>query len=134
MPSAFNFSSPIWAPISTARGRPGSIFWRKALPGSSQGTAKIALETTAGQGTCLGDRFAELAQVIALLKENPRIVVCIDTCHLFAAGYDLRSREGYDAAFKELEDTIGLDRLAVVHCNDSKTPLGSRVDRHAHIG
>lgn len=91
------------------------------------------LESTAGQGTCLGHRLEHLAEIISLVKQPKRLGVCLDTCHLFAAGYDFRGSK-YDAFRKELDKTVGLKRVHVWHLNDSKKPLGSRVDRHEHIG
>jgi len=95
---------------------------------------RVLLETTAGQGTCLGARFNELAQIIDRVDEPERLGICLDTCHVHAAGYNLITPEGYEATLCELDRTAGLDRLAVIHLNDSKTGLGSRVDRHEHIG
>jgi deoxyribonuclease-4 len=95
---------------------------------------RVLLEHTAGQGTNLGHRFEHLAVVIDLLGGTSRVGVCLDTCHLLAAGYDLCSEEGYDATFREFGRLLGFDRLALFHLNDSKKPCGSRVDRHEHIG
>ncbi len=95
---------------------------------------KIALETTAGQGSCLGDRFEHIAHIIANVREPERLCVCLDTAHVFAAGYDLASEAATRKMFAEFDRTIGLERLAALHLNDSKTPRGSRVDRHEHIG
>ncbi len=94
----------------------------------------LLMETTAGQGSALNYRFEHLATLIESLQGHPRLGVCLDTCHLFAAGYDLRDRESYEATFSELERWVGLDRVKAIHANDSKKGLGSRVDRHAHIG
>jgi len=91
------------------------------------------LEITAGQGTCLGHRLEHLATIIELSKDPDRLAVCLDTAHLFAAGYDFRGRK-YARFIKEIETTVGLDRIKVFHLNDSKKELGSRVDRHDHIG
>jgi deoxyribonuclease-4 len=91
------------------------------------------LEITAGQGTCLGHRLEHLATIIELSKSPERLAVCLDTAHLFAAGYDFRGRK-YATFVKEIEKTVGLDRIKVLHLNDSKKELGSRVDRHDHIG
>ena len=91
------------------------------------------LEITAGQGSCLGHRLEHLADIIGGTKQPERIAVCLDTAHLFAAGYDFRGKK-YAAFKKELGSTVGLDRVKVWHLNDSKKPLGSRVDRHEHIG
>jgi deoxyribonuclease-4 len=94
----------------------------------------ILLETCAGQGTTLGHQLEHLARIIALNGGDGRLGVCVDTCHLFAAGYDLRKRQDYDAFWRSFDDLIGLDRLKALHLNDSKKALGSRVDRHDHIG
>ncbi len=94
----------------------------------------ILLEHTAGQGTSLGHRFEHLATILELLDGSPRVGVCLDTCHLLAAGYDLCSEEGYTRTFRELDRLVGLDRINMFHVNDSKNPCGSRVDRHEHIG
>lgn len=94
----------------------------------------ILLETCAGQGACLGHELGQLARIIEFNKGNPRLGVCVDTCHIFAAGYDLRSQELYDAFWRQFEEKIGLHRLKAFHLNDSKKPLASRVDRHEHIG
>ncbi|HEV2804135.1 MAG TPA: deoxyribonuclease IV [Chthoniobacterales bacterium] len=95
---------------------------------------KIALETTAGQGSCLGDRFEHLAAIIGNVREPERLCVCLDTAHVFEAGYDIGSEAGVKKTFREFDRVIGLDRLAAIHLNDSKTARGSRVDRHEHIG
>jgi deoxyribonuclease-4 len=94
----------------------------------------IDLETTAGQGSCLGQKFAHLASVIAQVAEPERLGVCVDTCHIFAAGYSLETRAEYDGTIGELDRTVGLDRVRVWHVNDSLKGRGSRVDRHAGIG
>jgi deoxyribonuclease IV len=94
----------------------------------------ILLEHTAGQGTNLGHRFEHLAKIIEGLDGSPRVGVCLDTCHLLAAGYDICSEEGYVQTFREFDRLVGLDRLKAFHLNDSKKPCGSRVDRHEHIG
>jgi deoxyribonuclease IV len=98
------------------------------------GRAVLLLETTAGQGTHLGRTFEELAAIIDRVADKSRVGVCFDTCHVFAAGYDIREREGYDETMRKFDDVVGLDRLRVFHLNDSVKGLGSRVDRHAHIG
>jgi deoxyribonuclease-4 len=95
---------------------------------------KIALETTAGQGSCLGHRFEHLAHIIENVREPERLRVCLDTAHLFAAGYDISSEYSTREILREFDGAIGLDRLAAIHLNDSKTAPGSRVDRHEHIG
>lgn len=96
--------------------------------------AGIALETTAGQGTNLGYRFEHLAQVIESSGGHPRLGVCMDTCHIFAAGYDIRTPETFTQTIDEFDRVIGLGRLKAIHANDAKKPLGSRVDRHEHLG
>jgi deoxyribonuclease-4 len=96
--------------------------------------ARVTLELTAGQGTCLGHTLGQLASIIKLTKRPERIGVCVDTCHAFAAGVDLRDRKTYLAFWREFDDLLGLDRLKAIHLNDSKRELGSRVDRHEHIG
>jgi deoxyribonuclease-4 len=95
---------------------------------------KIALEITAGQGSNLGYKFAQMGEIIDAVKDNGRLRLCFDTEHAFAAGYDLRSEESYEAAFAELDEHVGLELLAAFHINDSMKPLNSRVDRHEHIG
>jgi deoxyribonuclease-4 len=95
---------------------------------------KIALETTAGQGSCLGHSFEQIAFIIDNVRQPERVCVCLDTAHVFAAGYDIGSEPAVRKMFREFDRTIGLDCLAAIHFNDSKTPLGSRVDRHEHIG
>jgi deoxyribonuclease-4 len=95
---------------------------------------KIALEITAGQGSCLGHRFEHLAHIIANVQEPERLRVCLDTAHLFAAGYEIDSESRVKKTFYEFDHVIGRNRLVAIHVNDSKTGLGSRVDRHEHIG
>ncbi len=92
------------------------------------------LETTAGQGTNLGYAFEQIAAMREKVQDPSRVGVCIDTAHMFAAGYDLKSPDGYENTWKEFADVIGFEHLKAVHLNDSKKPLGSRVDRHEHIG
>jgi deoxyribonuclease-4 len=96
--------------------------------------SRILLETTAGQGNCIGYRFEHLAAIMAGLVQPERFGVCLDTCHIFAAGYDIRTPETYAAAMQEFDDIIGLDKLLAIHLNDSKKDFGTRVDRHEHIG
>jgi deoxyribonuclease IV len=95
---------------------------------------KIALEITAGQGSCIGHRFEHLAHIIVNVREPERLRVCLDTAHLFAAGYDIGSEPGARKTFREFDRVIGRSRLVAIHVNDSKTGRGSRVDRHEHIG
>ena len=95
---------------------------------------RVLLEHTAGQGSNLGHRFEHLAEIIDLLGGTPRIGVCLDTCHLLAAGYDICSEQGYQETFRQFGKIVGFARLKAFHLNDSKKPCGSRVDRHEHIG
>jgi deoxyribonuclease-4 len=95
---------------------------------------QILLETTAGQGTSLGHCFEHLAWLLEKTSEGERLGVCLDTCHVFAAGYELRTPEGYAATMGAFDRAVGLERLKAVHLNDSKGDLGSRRDRHEHIG
>lgn len=95
---------------------------------------RVLLETTAGQGSCLGHRFEHLAWILEHVAEPQRLGVCLDTCHVFAAGYALAPAAAYRATFREFDRRVGLDRLCAFHLNDSRKPLGSRIDRHAHIG
>ena len=95
---------------------------------------RILLEHTAGQGSNLGHRFEHLAEIIDRLGGSPRVGVCLDTCHLLTAGYDICSPEGYDETFRQFGIIVGFSRLKAFHLNDSKKPCGSRVDRHEHIG
>jgi deoxyribonuclease IV len=94
----------------------------------------ILLEHTAGQGTNLGHRFEHLAAILDGVKWSKKVAVCIDTCHLVAAGYDITHERGYRETFRQLDAIVGLDRVRAFHLNDSKKPCGSRVDRHEHIG
>jgi deoxyribonuclease-4 len=103
----------------------------KACPGFK---AKVTLEITAGQGSNLGYRFEQIGEIIDATKASDRLRVCFDTEHAFAAGYDIRTKEGYERTFSEFDEAIGLDRLAAFHLNDSKKEFHSRVDRHEHIG
>jgi deoxyribonuclease-4 len=95
---------------------------------------RVLLESTAGMGTSLGHRFEHLAHILSKVAEPKRLGVCLDTCHVFAAGYCLSPEREYRATFREFERRIGLKWLRAFHLNDSLKPLGSRVDRHAHIG
>jgi len=99
-----------------------------------RGRTRVLLEHTAGQGTNLGHRFEHLAYILDRLQGSPRVGVCLDTCHLLAAGYDICTVDGYAATFRRFNELIGLARIKVFHLNDSKKPCGSRVDRHEHIG
>lgn len=95
---------------------------------------RVALETTAGQGTNLGHKFEQIAQMIAGIENQNRISVCLDTCHIFAAGYDIRDKKSYQTTLEEFDKIIGLAYLKVIHLNDSQKEFGSKRDRHEHIG
>lgn len=96
--------------------------------------AECLLETTAGQGTCLGWKFEHLGAMIDGVKQPERLGVCVDTCHIFAAGYPMGTEDEYESTVKALKKHVGLKKIKAFHLNDSVKPLGSRVDRHAHIG
>jgi deoxyribonuclease-4 len=100
------------------------------------GKARLLVETTAGQGSCLGWRFEQLAAIRDAVpaKARRRTGVCVDTCHVFSAGYDIASDAGYARTMKDLDGVVGLENVRAFHLNDSKRPLGCRVDRHEHIG
>ncbi len=93
-----------------------------------------AIETTAGQGTTVGYRFEHLREIIDRVEDKGRMAVCMDTCHLFAAGYPIHTPDGWEEVIRSFDAIVGLSRLAAVHTNDSKKPFGSRLDRHEHIG
>lgn len=107
---------------------------REVLAARPRGRTMVLLEHTAGQGTNLGHRFEHLAAILERVGGSRRVGVCLDTCHLLTAGYDLCTDEGYASTFEEFDRIVGLDRIRVFHLNDSKKPCGSRVDRHEHIG
>jgi deoxyribonuclease-4 len=102
-----------------------------ALPGFR---VQVLLETTAGQGSSLGYRFEQLAAILARVENPNRVGICLDTCHVFAAGYDIRTPEAYRKTLEEFAACLGLERMKAIHLNDSRGGLGSRVDRHDHIG
>jgi deoxyribonuclease-4 len=106
----------------------------RLLEARRRGRVKVLLENTAGQGTALGWRFEQLRQILEHLGGHPRVGVCLDSCHLLAAGYGLADERAYKATFDDFRRQVGFDRLAAFHLNDSKKPLGSRRDRHEHIG
>lgn len=101
---------------------------------ADKGPTRILLEATAGQGSAVGYRFEHLAHIVEKLHKKIPIGVCIDTCHIFAAGYDLRTPEAFEKTLSEFDKIVGLEHLFAFHVNDSKKPLGSRVDRHAPLG
>ena len=92
------------------------------------------LETTAGQGSALGYKFEQLGRMIDLVERKERMAICMDTCHIFAAGYPIATEDGWEATMRSFHEIIGLERLVAIHVNDSKKDFGSRVDRHEHIG
>jgi deoxyribonuclease IV len=106
----------------------------RALEKTKGFTVEIWLETTAGQGSTLGHRFEHLRAILDGLAMHPRVGVCVDSCHLLAAGYPLAEPAHYAATMKQLDEIVGIDRIRAFHLNDSKRELGSRVDRHEHIG
>jgi deoxyribonuclease IV len=106
----------------------------EAFSATGSSPVKIALEITAGQGSCLGHKLEHLAAIIEASNKPERLGICLDTAHLFAAGYDIRHPKGWEAVIKQLSALVGLRKVLAFHLNDSKTELGSRVDRHAHIG
>ena len=107
---------------------------RQAFKARSRSRTLVLLEHTAGQGRTLGYRFEHLAAIVGHLRGSARVGVCLDTCHLFASGYDIVSESGYRDTFDAFDRIVGIRRLKVFHGNDSKKPRGSRVDRHEHIG
>ncbi len=98
------------------------------------GTTKLLLETMAGQGSSVGHTFEQLAYIYQTIEQKDRVGICLDTCHVFAAGYDISFRAGYEQVLASFDTIIGLDKLHTIHINDSKKPFGSHVDRHEHIG
>lgn len=105
------------------------------IHGRTQGyRTRTLLETTAGQGSSLGRRFEQLRAILDRVQDPARLAVCVDTAHIFAAGYDLRNAAAYEATMQELLEVVGRRRVRAFHLNDSKAKLGSEVDRHAHIG
>ncbi len=107
---------------------------QEVLRQTSKLRCAVLLETTAGQGSSLGHKFEHLAAILAGVGGADRVAVCLDTCHVFAAGYPLADRRDYLATMKQFDHLIGVDRIKAFHLNDSKKELGSRVDRHEHIG
>ncbi|MDQ3191094.1 MAG: deoxyribonuclease IV [Bacteroidota bacterium] len=103
------------------------------LENTKDSDVKILLENTAGQGSSIGGKFEHLSQIINQVN-SPRIGVCFDTCHAFAAGYDIRTHKGFEITMNELDKEVGLNKLYVFHLNDSKGSLASHLDRHDHIG
>ena len=106
----------------------------RALDKVPEAGCRLLLETTAGQGSNLGCKFEQLAAIYHMIKGKDMVGLCFDTCHVFAAGYDLRKKNTYEQTMRDFDEVIGLKLLRVIHVNDSKNGLGSRVDRHEHIG
>ena len=106
----------------------------EALDSTAGTRVRILLETAAGQGNAIGHTFEHLRDVLGAVRNRARVAVCLDTCHVHAAGYDLVTRRGWDETVAALNRTVGLRRVRAIHVNDSKRPRGSRVDRHEHIG
>ena len=123
--------SALGGPVEGAIERAGGLI-RKAL--AETGGCDLHLEDTAGAGGTLGHSFEELAALIAAADEDPRLGICLDSCHLLASGYDVRSADALASVLEEFDRVVGLDRLASLHANDSVTPLGSNRDRHAPLG
>ena len=107
---------------------------KDALRQTSDAKCGVLIETTAGQGSCLGHRFEQIATILSGVGSSDRLNVCLDTCHVFAAGYSLSNKREYLATMRHFDKVIGLERIKAFHLNDSKKDLGSRVDRHEHIG
>jgi deoxyribonuclease-4 len=107
---------------------------RSILDALPDNPCRLLLETTAGQGTNLGYTFEQLAAIWAMAGRDNRVGFCLDTCHVFAAGYDLRTKKTYEQTIRAFDKVIGLKRLFIVHLNDAKRTIGTRIDRHEHIG
>jgi deoxyribonuclease-4 len=134
-----NIPTLVLHPGSAKEGTPSEIAARIAnnldnVLAEAPDTVTVALETMAGQGGTYCYKFEQLAAILEKSKFGDRLSVCFDTCHVFTAGYDLRTEEGYYKTWEQFTQTLGLDRLKVIHLNDSKKGLGSRIDRHTHIG
>ena len=106
----------------------------EVFKGTEASHLMILLETMAGQGSAIGSRFEELAEIIRRVEKSHYLGICLDTCHVFAAGYDIRGYQGYDEVLKEFDAKVGKDKLKMLHLNDSKGDLGCRIDRHMAIG
>ena len=106
----------------------------RAIEATPDSNVKLVIENTAGQGSNLGYKFEHLAHIIDKVEDKSRVGVCIDTCHMFTAGYDIRTRETYDETWNSFDKIVGSEYLMGMHINDSKPPLGSRVDRHHSLG
>lgn len=117
-----------------ARGLPLQGAVSNPLRAGQKNGLTILIENTAGQGSSIGCNFEQVADIVAALEDDIPIGVCFDTAHTFASGYDISTAAGFKKTVRELERSFGFDKLKLIHCNDSKVPLGSRVDRHQHIG
>lgn len=106
----------------------------RVIESTKRAKVKVAIENTAGQGTALGTTFEQIADLLDQIENKDRTCVCLDSCHLFAAGYDISAAAGYKKTISDFDRIVGLDRLAAIHLNDSKGGLGSHLDRHEHIG
>lgn len=106
----------------------------KKILADSPDHVTLLMETTAGQGSSLNSSFEELAKIYEACGSPKNLAVCMDTCHIFVAGYDIRTPETYEATMSRFDELLGCDLIKIIHCNDSKKPLGSRVDRHEHLG
>jgi len=106
----------------------------RAIEATKDSEVKLVIENTAGQGSNLGYKFEHLAHIIDKIEDKSRVGVCLDTCHTFTGGYDLRTRQAYDETMDAFDSIVGFDYLMGMHINDSKPPLGSRVDRHHSLG
>ncbi len=106
----------------------------RSIEATADSNVKLVIENTAGQGSNLGYKFEHLAHIIDKVEDKSRVGVCIDTCHMFTAGYDIRTREAYDETWNSFDKIVGREYLMGMHINDSKPPLGSRVDRHHSLG
>lgn len=107
---------------------------KQILEDKNKYSTKLLIENSAGQGATIGDTLEELAEIVAHLDSNPDIGICLDTAHLFASGYDIRTKDGINSFLTHFSETIGFSRLKLLHGNDSKVDLGERKDRHEHIG
>lgn len=127
-------------PVGDTAGEEGVVLDRVAdsldlvLEETAGTPGRVLLETTAGQGGTVGHRFEQLARILDRTRRTERLGVCLDTCHVFAAGYEISTEQGYESTLESFDRVIGMQRLEVIHLNDSRRPCGSRVDRHAHIG
>ena len=130
----FNFHPGAHVNLSTPKEAAARIAAAVNRAAEETESVVFVLETMAGQGTVIGSRFEELAEILSQMKNPSRAGVCIDTCHIFSAGYDLRTEEGFEKTMEEFDRLIGFPFLKGMHLNDSKNPLNSRCDRHESLG